>query len=474
MVWHTLAIASRAARSFVRLAAWATIVVFGGMMAAEASPLYPANPGAASPATMDAGSAKDELEAAIKKFQSRDLAGARASLDAALKKNPELPPSETLMAQFFLATNQTPAARTELEASVRKHPQDPEAYLILADLGWSEGWWAEGQLLYERALTLAEKMPDAAKRKVALTVRARAGLATVLESTEQWDQAREQLAAWLKVEPDNALALQRWAQTLFHVNQAKEAYKALERANKLDPKLAPAAVAMAGFYTRAGDKANAEKFLNIALKQSPDDFATQMAAARLFLQAEQVKEAQTHADEALRLEPDNLDAKLIRGMIARWAEDLKTARAQLESAHLQSPTNPTVNNQLALTLIEMPDEHSHRTAWELAEMTARQHPNNSEAAATLFWINHRLGRQAEAARGLTAVTSGGTLSPESSYFVGVFLKDQGRTAEARTLLEKAVATEQPFSYRSAARKLLAELDKSPDATAPQGAKPGNK
>jgi tetratricopeptide (TPR) repeat protein len=285
-------------------------------------------------------------------------------------------------------------------------------------------------------------------------------MAAVEESRENWAAAKEHLAAWVKLDPNNGAAHQRLARVLFQLGEKKEAYAELQAAVKADPKLPPAEVAMGNFYAQAGDKTQAEKFMTAAAARGKDDLATHLALVQWFIQDNQLDQALEHAETALKLDPNSLDAKVARGVVARMQQNYADAKTWLEAAHTQSPGNAVVTNQLALVLLEQKDEADHKRAMEFAEINQKLNPNNTEAAATLGWVAYRLGRKGDAMRALNAVTQTGNLTSESAYYLAYVMKDQGQSANAMKLLESALNNDRPFAYRREAEALLAELRKS--------------
>src|SRR3954471_16477453 len=74
-----------------------------------------------------------DVDEAIKRFLNRDVLAARQFLDAAKKKEPNLPPVDLLLAKMYFLSGNVPAGRVSLEKTAAENPDDPEATLILAD-----------------------------------------------------------------------------------------------------------------------------------------------------------------------------------------------------------------------------------------------------------------------------------------------------------------------------------------------------
>ncbi len=110
----------------------------------------------------------------------------------------------------------------------------------------------------------------------------------------------------------------------------------------------------------------------------------------------QIDAALAQAEAAVKLDPEGFESNLLVGMLSLMEGDYPSAVAHLSKAHLLQPAKLSVANQLALALVELPDEASRTRALQFAQINARQQANNVELLATLGWINFRLGNKAEA------------------------------------------------------------------------------
>jgi tetratricopeptide (TPR) repeat protein len=414
-------------------------------------------------AVPDKGPYYPDLSHAVARFREGNLEAARAHLTAARNLAPKLSPVEVMLANLLIDVGQTAAGRAELEKAVHLHPHDPEAFVRLAELDAADGRVTEIGLLYAKACDLADTFNESPKRRRQVQLRALSGAASVAESREQWSAARDYLQALARIEPDNAVVLQRLGKALFKLGEAAEARRALETANAADSKSIPADLTLAALYAQSGDKTHAEKCIQSVVEKGADSLIAQIGLARWMLQSGELDQAQAHAQRARQLDPDSLDAKVIAGVVARLRKDLDAAQSLLEGAHMQSPVNVDVNNQLALILLERPDEASKRRATEFAELNQRLYPKNVETAATLAWVISHQGRQAEAERLFSAISaamvSGSPpVSGDAVYYLANFRADQGRTAEARRLLSLLLSRDVPSFYRQEAEALLARLD----------------
>ncbi len=160
-----------------------------------------------------------------------------------------------------------------------------------------------------------------------------------------------------------------------------------------------------------------------------------------------------------------MDANLLAGMTARLQADYPTAVKHFEAAHLLSPADPLIVNNLALALIEMPDDLSHQRALQFAELNLRQNPNGIEQLSGYGWIAYRLGRRADADRALGAAYKASLaahdnkISAEMNYYLAALHAASGNLANATSLLRTALNSTAPFAYRKPAQELLDKLKK---------------
>jgi Tfp pilus assembly protein PilF len=400
-----------------------------------------------------------EITDALSRFRDRDVEGALKYLEAAAKKNPDLPSPYVLLARFYQEFNVPQGVVSALETAVQKTPEDPDAYVILAQIALRDRRVTEADLLLNKANSILAKFDKSPKRKESLMTSVAGGLAQVSQMREDWSTAQKYLEQWLKLDPKNATALQRLSYVLFQQKSAQAALEKLREAKAADSNVMTPEATLALFYHQFGDKENAKKWMAAALTQAPRDRDTQLIAAQMALENGQLEEAQSRAAAAMQIDPKWLEAKILRGRIALFQKDYKAAELYFEAAHLQSPGNFPASNFFALALIEQNDESKRRRALEFAENNVRQYPKSAEAAATLGWVLYKLGRLEDADRALQAALSSGNITPDTAYYAAVVAKERGRKEEAKRLLTAALKSTNPFTMKQDAAALLEQLNK---------------
>jgi cellulose synthase operon protein C len=402
-----------------------------------------------------ADAAPAELHAAIDQFRAGKFDEALASLEAAVEKRPELPPARLMLARLFLAGGQIPQARLALEQVAAAQPDVPELYLIFGDLALAEGRLSDAALNFQRAATLV------GQKNTPPRWQAQAGLAAIAEAREDWTAAETALSAWLTMEPKNGPARQRLGRALFHLARSKEALEAFQRAVQDDPSLEPAALTMGKLYYHAGNSEKAREWMEYAVKKEPDNPRAHLGVALWLLEIDEPQAAHARLDAAAKLDPNLPDLVRLRGLVARQLKDYAAAEAHFQLLLNESPGDFAAADQLALVLIEHPDESKRRRALELAEVNARQYSRSPEALATLGWIYYRLDRLDEAEQALQAAVSGGQTNSETAYYLARVRAARGETTAARQLVAAALEATGRFAHRAAARNWLQSLPDSP-------------
>jgi tetratricopeptide (TPR) repeat protein len=427
--------------------------------------------------------AMPDLEEAAKKFSARDWDGALTLLEAACKKNTDLPPPRVLMFDWFRQSQQGFMARMALERAVMSDPKDPEAYVIFGNIALQERRITDAQLLFLKAKELIGPFDKSLKRKNILEPQTISGLANVEEAREQWPEAQAQLETLLKLNPKDAMAMQRLARALFQQKEATAALKMLRASKEADKQnmLTPEA-ALGRFYEQYGDHKNAVTWMTHALAKAPEDLATQLVVAQWNLETAQLDEAEKHSAKALKLADDArrtateaempqveqrlLSAKVLRGLVALFRKEYKNAEKYFEDAHLQSPGNFAAKNNLALALCEEkiegggPDMAKVNKALEYATDSYQQNSRNSETASTLGWVLYKAGRRQQAEGALRQAAQAGNLTPDTAYFLAQVSYDGGNKDLAKNLLEASLKTVS-FSMRPEAQALLDKIKAEP-------------
>lgn len=418
------------------------------------------------------------VQQAITLFTNRQFNDARLLLKKTREKYPQLPPAGVLMAQMFAAANQGAAARSELERTVLTNPEDPEPYLVFGDRAFNNRQITESSLCFERAQQLLASYDANPKRKRDMQIRAYAGLAAVALARTQHSLAEQYLGKWIEIEPDSTVAYTRLGQAQFRQGGEDAERKAYATFRKLydeidterDPakKVPRAEVNMAVMYSQDNRLANAKKLMELALQRAePDDINTRLAVAQWALEVGEIELAKTAAGAAGQIDPDSLQALLLTGVAARYEKDYASAEKAFRGALAIAPSNFAAMNNLALAMIDQPDESKRRQALEYAQLNQRIHNNlqnaaGREAAITMAWILFQMGREADAERAVISVLQSGSVTNEAAYYAAKILSDRGRATEAKRILEPLLQNNRYFPNRDEAEEIFKRLNSQSD------------
>jgi len=410
----------------------------------------------------------EKVSAAMARFLSGDVSGARSHLTLAKRSNPELPPVGVMLSKLYFMVNQSASARAELEKVVVEDANDPEAYLVFADVAWQEGRYTEAETLYSRGFALCNELQGNDFRKANLLESVHAGLNSVAAAREQWDVAESQAREWLKINASSALAQSQLGRALFHQQQYQSAFDAFKEAHKLNSQSPRPEINMALLYEELvvkGDKskrASALAAMKQAAESDPQGFVTRLSVARWALEACEIDMAESNAKAAADLNNESLDARLILGLIARHRKDYELAENAFREIHIQAPANFEVVKQLSLALVEQIDEKKQQLALDYAELSFRANPDLKqlgarEAAVTLAWVLYKLGRAPDALATVRSALTAGNVGDESTYLAARILSETGQSNAASQILEPVLRGDRCFPTRADAEKLLSDL-----------------
>lgn len=415
----------------------------------------------------DYGPKYSDVDTAIEQLLAGQISSAVQSFEAAKQKNANLPPARLMLAQCLFRLKQASRGQAALQEAVREDRSDPGAYVYLGEVALQTGRLAEAELLYARALQLAERYTGNAKRKKRLMVGAYSGQVSMAELREDWQGAKDILDKSLEIDPDNSLTLTRMGRVLFKMSSTKEddnkVYRIFQQLHQKDPNTAFPDVNMALLYQQADKPQNAKVMMQRAAQKDGSNVRTRLAVAKWALNAGELQMAQENAQAALQLESNSLEARLYLGLVARFQNKMSEAEEIFKEAHFQSPTHLGAITQLALVLVDQADERKKALALAYARLNTQLYSDlkdasGREAAVTLGWVLSKLGQPQAAQRAVQQALSGGTrLSADSAYHAAKILYDNGLTDPAGQILEQSLKAESTFPNRADAEALLSRI-----------------
>lgn len=407
----------------------------------------------------EAPSEKQTPSDAVALFKARDYEGALRLWREAASKNVDMPPAQLVMAHLFARTNMLAECRDAAEMAVKEEPNDPEPYMFLAGLAIREGNADKAQSLLKKAGELLPAFTKSAKRKQVLQMQLQGTLAAEAQSRKDWTAAEKAFTDALKLDPKNTAIMQRLAYCAFERKDVDAALAKLREAAKVDPAMLTPEAIISQYYQKAGDQKNMKKWMNAAVTAAPKNLRTRLAAGQFALEDGRLEDARRHAIAAMRLDPKSQPANLFRGAIAMFEKDYEAAESYFETALKQSPEDFSVRNNLAVALIEQPDEKKNRRALEYAEGNVKKYPKATEAASTYAWVLYKLKRLDEAEKAVAAAAPAVGTDLDVAYVTARIAADRGQKEKAKQILEKALKLTAPALFQQDAEDLLEQLKK---------------
>jgi tetratricopeptide (TPR) repeat protein len=396
---------------------------------------------------------------ALALFKTRDYQGSLKLWREAVKKNPNLPPAQVIMAQLYLQGNMIPESRNAVEQAIAEVPTDPEAYILSARFCLNAGNLDKAESNLQKADSLLAGFKEDDSRKTRLQMFLLDNQALLAQARKDWPGAQKLFEALLKLDPKNANVLHKIAFCLFQEKLIDQSLETLQEIPKLDPKaLAPQAM-LSQFYDQAGDHQNAEKQLAAAVATSPKNLQTRLMAGNQAMLKGQLEEARKHSVAAMQIDQKSPDAQILQATIAAYEKNYLTAELLFETVLKSSPNNPVILNNLAMMLIQQDEDEKKRRALEYAETLAKKFPKSPQVASTYGYVLYRLGRLDDAERELQAAMPIASTDLDTAYVLARVAVDRGRKDEARQLLETGLKKPQSSLFRQESEELLKELKK---------------
>jgi Tfp pilus assembly protein PilF len=407
----------------------------------------------------------NHVSEAIKRFNLRDVLGARLYLDDARKTDPTLPPTDLTLAKMYFLSRNIVAGRAALEKAVSDFPNDPEAYVLLGEQEIAQGNSVEAEALFDKALLMTEKFSENEKRKRNFGIRTRWGRASVAERRKNWPVMANELQALLKIDDKHAAAHYRLGMALCMQNSFEPGYNEFRKARAEDKTMPNPALALALMFDRLGPSFadRARKAFDQAIVEEKTDLNTMANYSQWLIKTGAHDEAESRLSLARKAHPDAAEILLLSGVAARMRDKPDEAEAHFVAALGKSPAGGSIINQLAQMLIEQDDAAKKSRAMAYAIMNSKLNAESADAQITLAWVLDKQGRKNESMNTLRNGLQLGNFSPDSSYLVAQMLKaDQNQIEPAKRLLTEALSPDTTgiFVYRKEAQALLDELNRS--------------
>jgi tetratricopeptide (TPR) repeat protein len=305
----------------------------------------------------------------------KDLDGAVAQLEEAIKLSPGRSQTYTNLGQLELSRGRREAAEAAFRRAAELAPQSANARLALGSFLWATGHPSEAEREFDAALT-AE--PD--------NVLAHRTEAAFYLSSRKLDAAETHLKRLVELTKAPAASL---ALADLYIAQHRDA----AARGILDPLAAnvavagPANVRLASLDRAAGHSSEAYQRLETTLKTSPNDAQALVLKASFLLADRRLDDALAVANAAVTAHPDAVAGYYMRGQVYAAKRQVDASIAAYQQV---IKLNPLASDaKLALARLQLASGHADATIG-LAQEAVKTEPQNAVAQLVLVQglINH--------------------------------------------------------------------------------------
>jgi len=406
-----------------------------------------------------------EVQQAIGDYLSGDFAAAVKRLEGAKSAAPELPPAPTMLAQMHFGAGRIDAGKLALEQAAAQAPGDPEAFVILAELALAQQQSTAAAALARQALQLSDNFQGDPARLSQMQLNANGVLMQINTDRAKWPQAERYAKEMLKHDPTSLRAQSSLGRALFLQGNLREAYDVFKAMHDKAPSVLLPELSMGLLYeelAQAGDQAkrvNAKRAMEAAVARAPEDLTVRLVVGSWALDACELDLAQESVAAALKIDASSFEGLKLQGRLAQHQGDPAQAAASFQAAHVRSPLDAHVINQLSISLAE--DETQRKLAMEYAQLSLRISGGANtqlarEAAVALAWSLAQSGRAQQSLATLQTALSG-PVGAEFTYLAARILAAQNNRPAAAELLKQITQPGLCYPARAKAKELLDSL-----------------
>ncbi len=433
----------------------------------------------------------------------RDFANARKNFEQVLTLNPAYSEAAMNLAQLDLQEKNPQAARKRYEAVLDRDKNNLPALLALVNLASdkkevvslleratqaSPSALQPRRLLVERYLKNNEAQKALSLAREAQTANPdNADALDLLGATQlaagETENALATYGKLAQMAPKSPLAHYKLASLQATVNNLGAAKSSLHQALDLKPDYLEAQAALISVELRAGKPAEALKIAQQVQKQNFKMSAGFVLEGDILIDQKQYDKATKAYEKAFSLDKSGLiavklhQAQSLAGNVKdadnRLLQWLKAqpkdtaARAYMAQAYMTRGQDKQAIEQYQILLRDAPDDllALNNLAWlyhrgkdpralDMAEKTYKLRPDAAFITDTLGWILLEQGKTARAVELLQKAVSLAPINPEIGYHYAVALAKAGDKQKARKQLEAVLASSQNFPKQDEARALL--------------------
>lgn len=410
-----------------------------------------------------------------------DYALAGATLQSALKSNPDSILADYYLGLTWMATGQTDRAKGAFGDCVQANGKFLQAYVHLGKIALQSGDWRLGAEYARRVLAINPGALDgylllaqadmihgdlkaagkivAAGEKMPHPPRALREVAVRYQIARQnFPAADREFTEALARAPDPAPLVSWYASALASAGQTPRAIARVRASLAASPASPRLTELLARLYLKEGQLARAEVSIRRALAESPRRDTAHDLLGEILERRGNLDKAASEYAAAIHDNPSGVAGYLLAGNLRMREGRYRQAEKYFASARVAAPNSDAAKLALARCWA---GENTHiDEALGLAQSLKSRFPDNPQVADALGWLYYRKGIQPLAMAQLESAASALPHDAVVEFHLGMTLLAAGRKATARARLSEALKLGLPAPEKTAAAKTLAGVEQS--------------
>jgi len=372
---------------------------------------------------------------------------AKDNLQKCLNLKPDFIQARRSLAKIYEREGSYIQAESELMGILEKHPKNIATLADLGDLAARKGEIVEAEDYYTKIITHYPKNPLGHYKLGILKAR-----------QKKYGQALTAFEKARSIAPDRRDLFTAQIQTLIRMDKVDTAVALCEKQLSESPNDVFVHNILGEIYLKNKAYAKALKAFNKAIDLAPNSFIPYRNLAGTYMVQGKTEEAIKQLEERLRENPENVRPAFLIGVLSENNNDTHTAISHYRMVIEKEPNFiPAVNNLAFLIADKGGSKKELKEALQLALKAVHHSPNDLNVNDTLGWVYFRMGEYEKANGPFQKLLDEEADNPVFNYHLGMLFYKQGRGAEARELLKKALAKPSRYVDMEKIREVLKEL-----------------
>jgi tetratricopeptide (TPR) repeat protein len=302
----------------------------------------------------------------------RHLDEAKEHLDLLAQKEPANPDVFVALANYYGATNNTPAALANMQKALQLDPARAESYLNLALLQAHGQQWDAAEASFKKAIDLDPKSTNAL-----------VAFGNFYESRGRFPEAEQTFKRAIDSAAGDPSPRMSLAALYMNENKPGQAEEFLRQSKKDFPNN-PLGYRMLGDFYFANNQMDKAMTEYAALyDEHPKDMVVKKNYIQLLILKDRIDDARKLTDEIVKAKPNDVDAQVYKGEIAIRSGKAGDAVGTLQAVLKNDPDNAIAHYQLGLAFDQLGSATRAESEWRDA---VRLRPDIVEAHRALAGV----------------------------------------------------------------------------------------